>query len=184
MKQKSGNLAPLFERKDHTGKLIKLEDYRGKKILLSFFRNAACALCNLQIHRFIQQYPIWSQRGLEIIAFFESPEKNLQSHVGMQQPPFPLIADAEASIYELYGVESSKQKINATFTNKQKIASLTKQVESAGFQLIHEEGSNFDRIPAEFLIDEKGIIQTAHYNEFTYDHLSLDIIDKFTENNL
>lgn len=51
---------------------------------------------------------------------------------------------------------------------------------SAGFALTPEEGSNFNRIPAEFLIDESGIVRLAHYSRILTDHLPLAAIDSFS----
>ncbi|MDQ0878716.1 hypothetical protein QFZ77_007375 [Paenibacillus sp. V4I3] len=52
-----------------------------------------------------------------------------------------------------------------------------------GFALTPEEGSNFYRIQAEFLIDDNGIVQDAHYGQLVIDHLSLDVIDRFAAGN-
>jgi len=37
MVPKGGELAPDFTLKSHTGKSIKLSDYRGKNVVLAFF---------------------------------------------------------------------------------------------------------------------------------------------------
>ncbi|MXQ52871.1 redoxin domain-containing protein [Shimazuella alba] len=183
IKRNIGEIAPSFQKQDQYGKTIHLKNYLGKKVLIAFFRNAACALCNLQVRQLINRYPFWNEKGLEIIAFFESPIENVQAHVGTQQSPFALVADPKAEIYDLYGVETSEEKVQGLLADKQTMSSLTAKVEAAGLQLTHEEGSNFHRIPAEFLINEKGIIKVAHYNQSVHDHLPLKIIDQFVERN-
>ena len=35
-----GSLAPAFEAKDHTGRTIRLADFRGKNVLLWFYPKA------------------------------------------------------------------------------------------------------------------------------------------------
>ena len=72
MKIKVGQLAREFEVEDINGKSIALDDYTGKKLLLAFFRHAACPLCNLRVHQLIQNYPDLQNRGVNILAFFES----------------------------------------------------------------------------------------------------------------
>jgi hypothetical protein len=35
------------------------------------------------------------------------------------------------------------------------------------------------RIPAEFLLDENGVVQVAHYDRLVTDHLPMDAIDRY-----
>jgi len=170
--------APLFQVTDQHGKRVSLEQYRGRKVLISFFRYSACALCNLRIQHFIERYPAWQRQSLDIIAFFESPEINLQAYVGKQNPPFPLIADPSAVIYDQYGVESSEEKVQNTLADPS-IKDVIAEVEAAGYKLTTEEGSNFYRMPAEFLVDEDGIIRICHYSQVVTEHLPFHTIDLF-----
>ncbi|HWO54268.1 redoxin domain-containing protein [Paenibacillus sp. JTLBN-2024] len=173
-----GDAAPWFEAADQNGEPVTPDTYAGRNLLLAFFRNSACALCNLRVQQFIKRYETWKRQGMEVVAFFESPEANLRQYVGRQNAPFPLIADPEAEIYARYGVESSEAKMKATLAQPD-IHEITARVEAAGFKLIPEEGSNFNRIPAEFLIDEQGIVQVAHYGSLITDHLPFEAIERF-----
>lgn len=173
-----GQIAPSFRVLDLDGRPVSLDDYRGRKVLLVFLRNAACALCNLRVHQMIGKHEEWKKRGLEIVAVFESPEANMRAGVGSQRASFPLVADPEARLYELYGVETSEEKTNATIADAS-TKSFIAEAAAAGFALTHEEGSNFHRIPAEFLIDEQGVVAEAHYGRLITDHLPLSAIDRF-----
>jgi peroxiredoxin Q/BCP len=177
-----GEIAPDFTFAGVDGVPLKLSNLRGRKVLLAFFRNAACAMCNLRVRHFIRRYNQWRLQGLEIVAVFESPETNMSQYVGRQEAPFPLIADPQADLYDLYGVEVSVEKVQATMadTNTQKFVA---EAAAEGFALTPEEGSNFYRIPAEFLIDENGIVQNAHYGQLVIDHLPLEVIDRFAAGN-
>src|SRR4051812_44414312 len=86
-------VAPGFETEDVFGKPVSLKSYAGKLLLLSFFRNGACAICNLQVHQLIQRYPDYHRQGLEIVTVFESPRESVLTHVTKQSAPFPIIAD-------------------------------------------------------------------------------------------
>lgn len=175
-----GTAAPDFTYIGIDGAPLRLSDLRGRKILLAFFRNAACALCNLRVRYFIRQYERWRSQGLEIVAVFESPDSNIAQYVGRQEAPFPLIADPRAELYDLYGVEVSEAKMQATIADTHTHAFVA-EAEAEGFALTPEEGSNMHRIPAEFLIDEHGIVQVAHYGRLVTDHLPLEAIDRFAE---
>ena len=171
-----GMTAPVFQSEDLFDQPINLENYRGSWLLLSFYRNAACALCNLRIHELIIQYPAYKEKGVDMLAIFESPRANLRQYVGKQDAPFPIIGDQEAHLYALYGVETSEDKVNATIAapNGQE---RVKEAAAAGFELTKEAGSNFYRMPADFLIDPDGVIREAFYSELVGEHLDLAVID-------
>jgi thioredoxin-dependent peroxiredoxin len=44
--------------------------------------------------------------------------------------------------------------------------------------LTPEEGSNFFRMPADFLIGPDLTVHTAHYAEYVYDHLGFDKLEQ------
>jgi peroxiredoxin Q/BCP len=171
-------IAPTFQTVDHCGNPISFDNYRGRKVLLTFMRFSACALCNLRVHHFINRYPDWQRQGMDVIAFFESPEANMRTYVGTQNAPFPLVADPKAQLYDLYGVETSEEKVRMTMADAN-TKMFAEAAIAAGFALTPEEGSNFNRIPADFLIDKSGIVQLAHYSRIITDHLPLEEIDCF-----
>ncbi len=176
-----GMNAPVFATADINDNSVAIDSYRGRKVLLAFFRFSACALCNLRVQQFIGRYPQWQSRGMEVIAVFESPLANMKTYVGAQNAPFALIADPEAALYDLYGIETSEEKVQSTLADagtKVRIA----EAAAAGFKLTPEEGSNFHRIPAEFIIDDNGIVKVAHYNRLITDHLDFAEIDRFAAN--
>ncbi|CAG7622999.1 Putative peroxiredoxin [Paenibacillus solanacearum] len=173
-----GDIAPDFVFTGIDGTSVRLSDLRGKKVLVAFFRNAACALCNLRVRHFIRRYDAWQRLDLDVVAVFESPADSLSRHVGRQEAPFPLIGDPEARLYALYGVEVSEAKVQATIADAA-TKTFVAQAEAEGFALTPEAGSNMNRIPAEFLIDENGIVAVAHYGRLVTDHLPLDAIDRF-----
>ncbi|WP_165972281.1 peroxiredoxin family protein [Paenibacillus piri] len=175
---RKGAAAPDFEFSGMDNVPLRLSDLRGRKVLLAFFRNAACALCNLRVRHMIRHYPRWHGQGLEVLAVFESPDFNLSRYVGRQEAPFPLIADPQASLYDLYRVEVSEEKTQATIADVN-THPFVAEAAAEGFALTPEEGSNMNRIPAEFLIDEDGIVQIAHYGRLITDHLPMDAIDSF-----
>ena len=181
MKLTVGALAPVFATEDVFGRSITLSSFQGQPVLLSFFRNAACALCNLQVHKLIQAYPSLQEAGLSILAVFESPRENVLRHVERQKVPFPLVADPEARLYDLYAVETSPEKVAAAVAEMDKtwMKDLVMEAKNIGYELMHEEGSNFNRLPAEFLIGGSGRIEAAFYSERPGFHISFQEIDKF-----
>ncbi|MEO8610970.1 MAG: peroxiredoxin-like family protein [Chloroflexota bacterium] len=179
----AGLNAPTFQAETIFGSPIDLQAYRGHSVLVSFYRNAACAICNLRVHEMIEQYPAFHAAGLEIIAVFESPRENMLQYVGKQDAPFALIADPSAALYDLYGVEVSEEKVNTTMQNPA-TEGRVQAASAAGFELTREEGSNFFRMPAEFLIDADGIIRQAFYSEVVGEHLPFAVIKAYLAANV
>ncbi len=177
MKLQPGTLAPAFHTVDLFGNPIDLADYRGKSLLLSFFRNAACAMCNLRVHALTKRHAALRRAGLEIVAIFESPAESMRQYVGKQDAPFPLIADARAELYALYGLENSEEKVAATIAMPETREQIAAAAE-AGFTLTKDAGSNFLRMPADFLIGPDGIIVDAHYADYVWDHLPFERIEE------
>jgi peroxiredoxin Q/BCP len=177
MKLTIGMLSPAFETEDVFGNLISLRDYAGKRLLLSFFRNGASAICNLQVHHMIAKYPEYHRQGLEMIAVFESPRESVLQHVSKQNVPFPIIADPHAVLYDLYGVESSEEKVMAPVDMNWR-NQLIQEAKAIGFELIKEEGSNFFRLPADLLIGPDQRISAAFYSEVVGMHLPFEEIEK------
>ncbi len=177
MRIQAGTIAPSFAARDSFGQPIDLEQYAGKWVLLSFFRNGACAICNLRVHRLIERFPDLQRQGLEVIAVFESPDLSIQEYVGQQAAPFPIVPDPDASLYALYGVEVSEDKVNATMTRPE-TPDVIAEAAANGFTLRREPGSNFYRLPAEFLIAPDGLVRIAHYGEYVYDHLEFDALER------
>jgi peroxiredoxin len=179
MKLVPGTPAPQFEAEDIFGNPIDLKQYAGKPVLLSFFRNGACAICNLQVHKLIRRYPDFHQQGLEVIAMFESPRSSVLEYVSKQDAPFPIIADPEARLYDLYGVETDEVKVMAAVANPRH--DLIQEAEAIGYKLTHEEGSNFFRLPADFLICPSQDIDYVFYSDIVGDHIAFKTIEQFLD---
>lgn len=177
MKLQPGTMAPHFQRADIFGNTVDLRNADGGSTLLSFFRNAACAICNLRVHQLIERYPNYQQRGLRMVAVFESPQERLLATVAKQNAPFPIIADPQAELYARYGVESSAAKVAATMTMPATQAVIQLAADH-GFALTPEEGSNFERMPADFLLAYDLRVIDAHYAEFVMDHLPFARIER------
>jgi peroxiredoxin Q/BCP len=104
----TGDQAPDFTGKDQNGNTIHLRDYRGKKVLLYFYPKddtlgCTAQACNLRDHQADLQ-----QAGYQIIGINTDDEKSHQKFIHKYQLNFPLIADTDQKIVELYGVWQEK----------------------------------------------------------------------------
>src|SRR4029453_6620179 len=104
MRLNTGTLAPGFAAESIGGRRVSLEQLRGRPVLLKFYRFATCPVCNLHMHRFIQDHRMVRDAGLTTVVLYHSPADKL---VEAQDYPTPsdLVPDAGKKIFRAYGVE-------------------------------------------------------------------------------
>jgi peroxiredoxin Q/BCP len=159
------------------GKTFHLSDLKGRKIFLAFYRNGACAMCNLRVHELSLRQKDFDKAGIEMVAVFESSIEDMKPYVGKQQLGFTLLSDPGGKIYEMYGVTNSPELVNQVVTSGS-AASRIAEADQAGFKLTPQEGSNFFRIPADVLIDKDFNIVKIHHCDQLINHLPIEEILK------
>jgi peroxiredoxin len=174
---RAGDPAPRFEVADAWGARVALDDYAGRPLLISFFRNAACAVCNLRLHWLIDRMPSCRAADLAVVAVFESPPARVREEMAAHLPPFPVVADPDGRLYDRFGVEVSAAKVERTMADP-RTAAVVGAAMAAGFPLRPDPASNFHRIPADILIGPDGIVRRAHYGDLVTDHLPFEEIDR------
>lgn len=59
---KKGTSAIPFKGIDLDGNTIDFKDFKGQKVLLSFFRKAACPFCNMGLQELIKRHEEFEKR--------------------------------------------------------------------------------------------------------------------------
>ena len=170
--------APTFALPSLDGSDVALEDYRGRKLLLAFFRYGACPLCNLRMTFLIDAYPRWQEQGLDVVAVFESPAERLLETVASQPIPFPVIPDPTRALYKRYGVTASWFGYLIGAFRVRSFSEAFKR----GFHPGKGDGA-IAQLPAEFLINLDQTIARAYYGKDIGDHLPLEEIDEWAGSN-
>ena len=170
-----GQLAISFAGTDVYGSKIDLKDYQGQKVVLSFFRKAACPFCNMAMQQLIKRHTEFEAKGIKIITLFASTKDDVLKYAGKQTPPFPIIADEKFEIYKKYGISISYGGMLKTMLNPVKV---WKAVKGGFFSLrtIPQDPV----LPAEILINEDQTVQLAYYGNDYDDHLSVDEMLQWT----
>ena len=166
MKLFKNDPARNFETTDIYGKPVSLSDYKGKKIVLGFFRHVSCPFCNMHVHNLLFVREELEEKGVQVICVFESKaEKMLSSSFHQGVSPIPLISDPTKELYYQYDIEFSK----------------TKMLQSRVLDLPTDgaKDATKDLIPADFFINEDFTVHTAHYGKHANDHLSIDDVLAF-----
>ncbi len=170
-----GKFAPEFQIKDIEGNSHSIAQYKGKKILLSFNRNAGCPICHYRFHELEDSSKYFKKQNIILLSIYESSTDNVQILKDTNQWYQKLVADPEGILYTQYGVEENKGKTNKGVWHglQHKMAMGKKKFTRP----ITEDGRPY-RNTAEFLIDENGNILIAYYSKYLGDRLPISLIRK------
>lgn len=171
MRLRPGTVAPTFATTDFLGTPVDLAALRGRPVMLSFYRYAACPLCNLRVHELIGAHDRLGEMGLAMVAVFQSPAERIAEQVGRQDAPFPIVADPSMALYRDYGAETRWGGLASAAVARSGLAAMR-----SGFRPGRTDGP-VQRVPADFLIDRDGSIAVAHYGRDIGDHLPIDEIE-------
>eukprot|EP00565_Helicotheca_tamesis_P006967 CAMPEP_0185729590 /NCGR_PEP_ID=MMETSP1171-20130828/6466_1 /TAXON_ID=374046 /ORGANISM="Helicotheca tamensis, Strain CCMP826" /LENGTH=227 /DNA_ID=CAMNT_0028398467 /DNA_START=15 /DNA_END=698 /DNA_ORIENTATION=+ len=186
-----GDVAPDFNLQDSSGKKHKLSGYRGQRILLSFQRYAGCPVCLYNLDRLREQADYLRCRGVVVISIFTSPPDAVARWVESQvKTPFLLLADPKMVCYRAYDTRNSWEN---TINSKNESRKMMKELKRRGIctsplRILRccpkVSPKKFTQVPADYLIDEKGIIFDVHHAENYYDRISWERIDAFIPENM
>lgn len=98
-----GNLAPQFESKDQNGNVIKLSDFKGKKVVLYFYPKDNTPGCTAQACNLRDNYEALQKAGYVVLGISSDSQKSHQKFIEKQELPFSLIADEDKSVHEAFG---------------------------------------------------------------------------------
>jgi peroxiredoxin len=175
MKLVPGNRAP-FSTVDVLGLPVSLEQFRGRPLLLMFFRYASCPMCNLRLHDFAKEYPrLQAGKGLAAVAFFHSSAEAIKRHAGRRDHVFPIVADPDLEIYLAFGVETSW----ARFLTSMVLPTFYYDwIRSMRHGFWGGADARMATMPADFLVGPDGRLRLVHYGNDIGDHLSLTEIER------
>ena len=106
---KEGDKAPVFTGNDQDGKKISLADYKGKKLILYFYSEAGSPTCTIESCNLRDNYTLLKKNGFEVVGISPDNETKQKKFEQKYKLPFPLIADQENKITDLYGVHEMKK---------------------------------------------------------------------------
>lgn len=143
VKLKKGDKAPDFTGVDQNGDIIRLMDYKGKKVVLYFYPKDDTPGCTEEACNLRDNYNDLIKHGYSVIGVSADDMKSHQKFVIKFSLPFPLVSDTDKMIINDYGVWGRKKFM----------------------------GREFDGIiRTTFIIDEKGVITEIIENVNTKDH--------------
>jgi len=138
-----GKKAPDFEATDHQGKIRKLDDYLGKKLILFFYPRASTPGCTAEVCNLRDNYATLKEKGYALLGVSADTAKKQDNFLKKNSLPFPLLADVDKEVINAFKVWGPKKFM----------------------------GREFDGIyRTTFIIDEQGIIENIITKVKTKDH--------------
>ena len=105
----SGIQAPDFSLPDETGTTRKLSEFRGRPVILYFYPKDDTPGCTTEACNFRDDYSHYTKAGVTILGVSPDSSKSHEKFKTKYGLPFPLLADAEHKICELYKVWGVKK---------------------------------------------------------------------------
>lgn len=140
---KVGDKAPNFEVNDQDGNVIKLGDYKGKRLVVFFYPKASTPGCTVEACNLSDNYKMLQDQGYEILGVSADSEKRQSNFRNKFNFPFPLLADVDKEVINAFGVWGLKKFMGREYDG------------------IHRKT---------FIIDEQGIITNVIDKVKTKDH--------------
>ncbi|MNL10405.1 putative peroxiredoxin bcp [compost metagenome] len=105
---KEGQKAPGFKAKDQNGKVVSLDQFAGKKVVLYFYPKDDTPGCTAEACDFRDNYQGLTAKGYVVLGVSIDDEKSHKKFVTKHNLPFTLLADTDKAIVEAYGVWGEK----------------------------------------------------------------------------
>lgn len=112
---KIGTKAPDFEVEDNSGTIRKLEDYKGKKLILFFYPRANTEGCTFEACNLRDNYNRFQSLGYELLGVSADTKRKQQNWINKHNFPFPLLADVDKEVINAYGVWGPKKFMGREF---------------------------------------------------------------------
>lgn len=140
-----GATAPAFSLPDADGNIVKLSDYRGRKVVVYFYPAASTPGCTKQACDFRDSLAELNGAGLDVVGISPDKPEKLAKFRDKEGLTFPLLSDPGREVLTAWGAFGEKTMYGKTVQGV---------------------------IRSTFVVDEKGKIDVAQYNVRATGHVA------------
>ncbi|MUL83443.1 MULTISPECIES: thioredoxin-dependent thiol peroxidase [unclassified Mycolicibacterium] len=140
-----GDTAPAFSLPDSDGNVVKLSDYKGRKVIVYFYPAASTPGCTKQACDFRDSLAELNGAGLGVVGISPDKPEKLAKFRDNEDLTFPLLSDPAREVLTAWGAFGEKTMYGKTVQGV---------------------------IRSTFLVDEKGKIAVAQYNVRATGHVA------------
>lgn len=108
MNLEPGMEAPAFELSDHCGKVWRLEDLKGTKVVLYFYPIDDTPGCTRESCDFRDHHDDFLSAGYTVLGVSPQDGGSHRAFAGKFSLPFPLLVDEEMETADAYGVRADE----------------------------------------------------------------------------
>ena len=124
-----GEKAPEFTLKDQNGQPHRLADLAGRPVVLYFYPKDDTPGCTTEACEFRDHLPTFTTSNAAVLGASILDEKSKAKFAAKHDLTFPLLADADHSVAEQYGVWQEKSRYGRKYMG---IVRTTYLIDSAG----------------------------------------------------
>ena len=106
---KVGDKVPDFSAMDQDGNEIHLSDYSGQRLVVFFYPRANTPGCTLQACNLRDNYALLQKQGFALLGVSADSAKKQFNFKKKFKFPFPLLADENHTVIDLFGVWGPKK---------------------------------------------------------------------------
>jgi peroxiredoxin Q/BCP len=103
-----GAKAPKFTTTDQDGNRVRLDDFKGRPVVLYFYPKDDTPGCTKEACAFRDEFSEFRDLGAEVLGVSTDDERSHKKFVEKFSLPFRLLADTNREIVEAYGVWGEK----------------------------------------------------------------------------
>ncbi|WP_138414499.1 thioredoxin-dependent thiol peroxidase [Sinomonas gamaensis] len=104
----AGQQAPDFTLPDASGKDVSLSDYRGRRVVVYFYPQAATPGCTTEACDFRDSLDALNAAGVSVVGISPDPVEAIASFADDYSLTFPLLADDGAAVAKEWGAWGEK----------------------------------------------------------------------------
>ena len=109
-----GQDAPAFELIDQHGTPHRLQDYRGKNVVLYFYPKDETQGCTTEACEFRDEHSALQAMGVVVLGVSRDSQESHASFAEHHSLPFPLLVDEDGSVSEAYGTWGERERDGVT----------------------------------------------------------------------
>ena len=143
-----GSPAPTFILRDQHGAAHRLDDYRGRPVILYFYPKDDTPGCTREACSFEAALPEFDTRRAAVLGVSVLDERSKAKFATKHGLTFPLLADADHAVAEAYGAWQEKSMYGKTYMG---VARITYLIGPDGTVLRRWDGVKVDGHAAEVL---------------------------------